>query len=107
MQRRISFEPLEARNMLSVAPTVTDVSISSTAWDSDFIDELEDNFLGYGGYTVSGGGALAPWDNVDQIKITFDQAVDVQASDLSVSGVNTTAYSFSNFDWNATDKVAT
>jgi hypothetical protein len=107
MHRQISFEPLERREMLSVNPTITDVSISSTQWDSDFIDELEDEYLGYGGYSVTANSDPAPWDNVDQIKITFDQAVDIQASDLSVSGVNTIAYDFSGFEWDSASNVAT
>ena len=107
MHRRISFEPLERREMLSVAPYVYDVSISSTLWDSSFIDELENEYLGYGGYSVSANSAPAPWDNIDQIKISFDQGVNVWESDLSVSGVNQTAYTFSDFDYDSINNVAT
>ncbi len=42
-----------------------------------------------------------PWDNLDQIRITFSEAVEVQEWDLSVSGVNTTAYEFSNFSYDS------
>ena len=58
------------------------------------------------GYNVE-ASPLVPWDNIDQIKITFDQGVNVWESDLSLSGVNTTAYTFSDFNWDGNTNSAT
>lgn len=96
-RRAARFESLEPRMVLSgYGPTVTDVAVSSTSWDSAFVDYLEDEGLGYGGYSVPVGSGSQldplPWNNIDQISINFNEDVNVQSSDLSVSGVNVTAY---------------
>jgi len=44
---------------------------------------------------------------MDQIRITFSEDVDIQQGDLSVSGVNTTAYGFSGFAYDPVSKTAT
>jgi len=103
-------ETLERRLTLS-APTVADVNVSSTDWTSTFVDHLETESLGTDGYSVPVGSSSQltslSWTNLDQIRITFSEDVDVQQSDLSVSGVNTTAYSFSDFSYDSVNYVAT
>ncbi|NLE38581.1 MAG: hypothetical protein GX621_11200 [Pirellulaceae bacterium] len=100
--RRARIEVLEDRRVLS-APTVADVNIGSTAWTSSFVDYLETANLGADGYAIPVGSSsqlkTLPWDNLDQIRITFSENVDVQMGDLSVSGVNQTAYAFSDFSY--------
>lgn len=108
--RRSRLEFLEPRWVLS-APTVTDVNICSTSWAPEFIDYLEAASLGTGGYSIPVGSAdqlkTLPWININQIKITFSEDVDVQMGDLSLSGVNTTTYSFSSFSYDANTFTAT
>ena len=108
--RRSRLEPLETRLVLS-APSVADVNVSSTDWAMDFIDYLEDESLGTDGYSIPVGSSdqldALPWTNIDQIKITFSEDVDVQMGDLSLSGVNTTAYAFSDFSYDSGTYTAT
>lgn len=108
--RRSSMEMLEPRWVLS-APTVSDVNVSSTAWVSEYLDYLETSSLGTDGYSIPVGSSAQlttlPWININQIKITFNEDVDVQMGDLSVSGVNTTAYAFSAFSYDAGTYTAT
>ncbi len=77
----------------------------------DFIDYLEAESLGTDGYSIPVGSAdqldALPWTNIDQIKITFSEDVDVQMGDLSLSGVNTTAYAFSDFSYDSGTYTAT
>jgi len=107
--RRARMEALEPRWVLS-APTVADVNICSTAWATEFVDYLETAQLGTDGYSVPVGSAqltTLPWVNLDQIRITFNEDVDVQMGDLSLSGVNTTAYTFSAFSYDSNTYTAT
>lgn len=107
--RPLRMEALEGRNMLSLA-AVAAVEIGSTQWSSAFVDYLESAGFGTEGYAIPVGSAsqlqTLPWTNLDQIRIRFTEDVDVQASDLSVSGVNTTAYAFSNFAYDANGYTA-
>lgn len=103
-------EVLEPRLVLS-APSVTDVNVSSTAWTTEFIDYLETEGLGTDGFSIPVGSSdqlkTLPWVNLDQIQITFSEDVDVQMGDLSLSGVNTTAYAFSDFSYDSNTYTAT
>jgi len=84
-------------------PAVAAVNVGSTAWDPSFVSYFESASLGVGGYAVPVGSAAQlqtlPWTNIDQIRITFSEDVIIQAGDLSISGVNKTAYVFSNFSY--------
>ncbi|MGB6042704.1 MAG: hypothetical protein WBF93_06060, partial [Pirellulales bacterium] len=109
---RCRLETLEPRNMLSgTPPTVADVNVGSTAWTSDFIDYLEANSLGTDGYSIPVGSSSQldplPWHNLDQIRITFSEDVNVQQSDMALSGINTTAYEFADFDYDSATFTAT
>jgi hypothetical protein len=105
----LRLERLEHRFMLSL-PTVTDLNVSGTTWSSSFVDYLESASLGADGYRIPVGSSsqlqTLPWNNVDQIRITFSENVDVQAADLSVSGVNQTAYAFEDFSYDAAARTA-
>ncbi len=107
----LRMERLEERRVLSgTPPTVEDVVVSSTAWETDFVDYLAANNLGDGGYSIpTGGGQLAPlpWNNLDQIRIRFSEDVRVEAADLAVTGVNVTQYGFSDFQYDAQTFTAT
>ena len=109
-QRCLRLEPLETRAMLS-HPTVTAVNVASTDWASGFVSYLESSGLGAGGYAIPVGSSTQlrtlSWTNINQIRITFSEDVVVDAADLSISGVNTTARAFSGFSYNSTTHTAT
>jgi hypothetical protein len=96
-------ERLEPRIALTVNPSVASVELGSSAWDSDFVEYLNANDLGVHGFELSltGSEVVMPWSHIDEIRITFNVDVEVQQSDLSVSGVNTTAYGFSGFSYDS------
>ena len=108
--RRAKMEVLEPRWVLS-APSVADVNVCSTAWATEFVDYLETSDLGTDGYSIPDGSSdqlkTLPWTNLDQIRITFSEDVDVQMGDLSLSGVNKTAYEFSDFSYDPNTYTAT
>jgi hypothetical protein len=108
--RRWSMEALERRDMLSGAPTVVNVEVASTSWSSAFVEFLQDNDLGTNGYAIPVGSSAQScsltWTGIDQIIITFSEDVHVDAADLSLSGINSTAYAFSNFKYDPQSRVA-
>ena len=110
MRRCLRLESLENRNMLS-HPAVAAVNVASTHWASSFVSYLESSGLGSGGYAVPVGSSAQlqtlPWTNIDQIRIKFSEDVVVTAADLSVSGVNQTAYVFSGFSYDPNTYTAT
>jgi hypothetical protein len=107
--RLLRLESLENRFLLS-HPTVTAVNLSSTAWDANFVSHLESSGLGVGGYAIPVGSAnqlrTVPWLNANQVRITFSEEVVIQASDLSISGANNTAYAFSDFSYDLETSTA-
>ncbi len=108
--RLLRLEPLEPRQVLS-APTVLGVIAGSSQWSASFVEALQAAGLGEGGYAIPSGSSRQldrlPWKAVDQIRITFDQDVRVEQSDLSISGVNRTAYGFDNFTYDPASHTAT
>lgn len=110
--RRLRGECLERRDMLSgTPPTVVEVQVASSQWTESFLDYLETSGRGVGGYTIPTGSAAQtatlPWTGLDLIKIRFSEDVHVDAADLSLSGVNTTAYTFSEFYYDPQARLAT
>lgn len=99
---RLGAEALESRLMLSAAPpTVVGLNVASSQWTQDFVDHLESAGLGTAGYSIPVGTAeqLNPltWENLDTIRITFSEDVDVDRQDLSVTGVVNASYETSGF----------
>jgi hypothetical protein len=109
-QRRLRVESLENRYLLS-HPAVAAVNVAGTNWASGFVSYLESSGKGAGGYAIPVGSSAQlqtlPWTNVNQVRITFSEDVTVHAADLSVSGVNKTAYAFSGFSYDVNTHTAT
>lgn len=109
-RRCLRLEPLENRYLLS-HPAVAAVNVAGTSWAESFVSYLESSGLGSGGYAVPVGDSTQlqtlPWTNINQIRITFSENVTIAASDLSISGVNHTAYAFSGFSYDSTTFTAT
>jgi lysophospholipase L1-like esterase len=77
------FDAIEA-----IPPTVVDVRVSSTSWDDQtFIPGIDPDLeLGYRIPNGSGQTAALPWANIDQIHLTFEEAVTIDHSDVSLVG---------------------
>ncbi len=108
----LGHESLEKRLMLTgTPPTVVDVSVSSTAWNSAFVDHLVLEGLGDNGYSIPTGSSAQEqpiaWNNLDQILIKFSEDVHVDAADLSLSSTSAASYAFSDFDYNPQERVGT
>jgi len=103
--RKLAWECLERRDMLSAGPPkVIGVEVASTSWTPAFVSFLQSSGMGTNGYSIPSGSSMQaatlPWINLNRIAIAFNQDVEVDASDLSISGINTTARSFVDFDYN-------
>jgi len=107
--RGLQIESLESRLALASNPIVLDVNIDSTQWSSYFTYNLESNNWGDGGYSVMNpySPSKSPWSNVDQLHIRFDQDVNVDAWDLTLTGVNTGTYEFADFSYDSNTATAT
>ncbi len=97
---------------LSIPPTITNVLVSSTNWNSTFLSYLASlSSQNVGGYSIPVGGGsqlvTLPWANIDQIKLVFSENVAVDPSDLLLSGVNTTAYNVGGETYNSSTFTAT
>lgn len=108
---QLRIETLERREMLSgTPPTVTKVEVGSTAWSSAFVQFLNPSNPNAVGYTIPVGSsaqsATLTWDNINQIALTFSEDVNVDAADLSLSGVNTADYHFSGFHYDPITHIA-
>jgi hypothetical protein len=109
--RQPRFEGLERRDLLTGdAPTVVDIEIASTSWAPAFLNYLQTASLGTNGYSIPVGSAAQysslSWTSIDQILITFSEDVHVDAADLSLSGINTTVYEFTEFHYDPLMHVA-
>jgi hypothetical protein len=98
------FERLEQRQMLTgSSPVVTRVEVASTQWTDAFVKALNGPDSEYRGYTIPVGSssqsATLAWDNINQIVITFDRDVCVEARHLSLTGVNVAQYHFQSFHY--------
>lgn len=104
-------EILERRDLLTAAPVVSAVELGGSLWDSAFYSHLESQGLGSNGYEVPTGSAAqleaAPWDGIDRLSITFNQDVNVDQNDLTLTGVNIPQYAFSDFFYDPQSLVAT
>ncbi len=112
LSTQLSIESLEQRMMLSsVPPTVSDVNVSNSSWTPAFIDYLEVNGLGNDGFSIPVGSVAQsdslPWLDLDRISITFSEDVEIQASDLAISGVTNTSYSTDHFFYDPQTLTAT
>ena len=110
--RRCRIESLERRDLFSVVPPqVVDVEVASTSWSADFTEYVRDADQYSIGYSIPVGSAAQlaslTWSNIDQIIIRFSEDVHIDAADLSISGVNTVAYEFSDFHYDPIAHAAT
>lgn len=111
-QSALGLEHLEDRMMLSVVPpTVADVTVASSKWSDSFLDHLETSGLGSEGYSIPVGSSAQsdtlPWTELDRIRITFSEDVNIQANDLAITGVVNATYATDHFFYDPQTRVAT
>ena len=78
-------------------PRVSQVLVSGTAWAD-------------APYAIPAGAQQLVdlgWGNVDQVRITFNEPVDVGSSDLTLSGAGGAAYAISGFSYDPSSETAT
>lgn len=109
--RRLGMEELEVRTMLTGAPQVLDVQVSSTEWAPAFVDYLAQNGLGDRGYRIPTGSSVQskplPWSNLNVVSVKFSEDVNVESRDLSLTGVSIPHVSIAGFFYDAQNFVAT
>jgi hypothetical protein len=92
------------------APRVTQVLTRSTGWGDNFLGQLAERELGFGGFAIGSGpqqlGAM-PWQNVNEVVIRFSEDVNVQARDLVLEGVNLPVISEVGFSYDPESFEAT
>ena len=107
---RLTLERLSARRML-VAPVIVDVEVAGSQWSDEFTDYLAANDFGQRGFSIASDPSASlstlPWANIDRLRVTFDQPVDVQAFDLTLRGVSMSQYQLSDFQYDAVSQSAT
>jgi hypothetical protein len=90
-------------------PQVTQVLVDGSAWSTSFLAALQNAGKGNGGYAIPVGSAAQlqalPWSNLNQIRIVFNENVDVDEDSLTVTGV-TGSYSFTGFSYSSTTFTA-
>jgi hypothetical protein len=89
---------------------VRQVYVAGTAWTAAFVAALKESGRGNFGYAIQVGPDqldAVPWNNVDQVKVQFDQDVTVAKGDLQLYGVNVAKYSIAGFSYDPTTYVAT
>jgi hypothetical protein len=107
--------PEEVAQFYAVAPTpeVTQVYLSGSAWTPAFKNYLAAKGLGSAqyGFAIPAADQLdeRPWVNLNQVSITFNTNVQVDAADLAVRGVNVANYALdpAAFVYDAATKTAT
>ncbi len=82
-------------------PDVQAVKIGSTAWSPSFKGQLPPG----GMFEIIDPDDINPWININQVQIQFNEAVNVQQSDLALTGG--AAYAFSAFAYDAVALTAT
>ena len=99
---------------VSDTPRVANVVVGSDAWSGSFVSYLAaQNPANAGGYSIPvGSGAQLrplPWTNIDEIKVTFNENVTVDQTDLMLEGVNTPSYNVAGgtFAYNSATFTAT
>jgi hypothetical protein len=82
-------------------PEVSGVYVYSSSWTDTFKDFLGTSGAGTAdlGYEIPTSATdpeqlkSIPWTNVNTIRVTFDEDVNITAADLEITGVNTATYS--------------
>lgn len=67
----------------AVAPSITRVGLASSTWTNAFADTLANGFAIF--ENDASADRVLPWSGLDTFYVTFDEGVNVNANDLSVT----------------------
>lgn len=110
---RVGAESGSGDYVLHVAPPlhVVGVRVQGSSWTSSYLDELQAEGHGYGGYDIPVGSSAQlqtlPWSGLNEITIAFNQDASVSQDSLSVVGATHGAYAFSDFAYDTLNHLAT
>ena len=89
---------------------VQSFSVDSTNWTQPFVQQLPGFVQGVSaGYSVPAGTGQSldlPWSNLNQVRIQFNENVNVQLGSLTVSGQAVPQYAISGFSYDPTTFTA-
>ena len=99
-------------------PRVEEVFVNGTTWTAAFRSALEAQSEGSATFGAETDGVsveagqnfrehVMPWTGINQVSIQFDEDVNVQQDDLTITGVNQTAYAATAFTYDAATFTAT
>lgn len=89
-------------------PRVTEVLVSGQSWSSSFLNAVDPGRgLGYSLPTGADQSLTLPWTNLDQISLVFSEGVSVDVSDLSLAGVDLSAFEILGFTYDEETFTAT
>ena len=81
-------------------PKVVEVLVRGNGWSQSFLDHLASSSLGTDGYSIPVGSPsqlnALPWLNIDQVLIRFNEQVNLDLNDLTLTGVNVATYGLAN-----------
>ena len=89
-------------------PRVQSVKVRSTAWSGDFVS-LVDPIVRIG-YAVPAGTTQSsplPWENLDQVSITFSDDVQINLADIQLTGITTSEYTVTEVNYDSGSRTAT
>ena len=91
-------------------PEVQGVSVDGSSWAQPFIDQLPGAMQGISaGYNIPAGIGQAldlPWSNLNQVRIQFNENVNVQLGSLTVTGQAVPKYAIAGFSYDPTTFTA-
>ncbi|HVU86190.1 MAG TPA: peptidylprolyl isomerase [Pirellulales bacterium] len=89
-------------------PEIKDVAVDSTGWSQNFEQQL--TFLNplYGYSLPSGAAQLSPlpWSGLNEIRVQFNEPVNVQQGSLTLTGLNVAQYTITGFSYDAANYSA-
>ena len=89
-------------------PRIRSVKVSSTAWSGDFVSLVDP--IARIGYAVPVGTAQLsplPWENLDQVSITFSDDVQINLADFQLTGITTSEYTATEVNYDSGSRTAT
>jgi methionine-rich copper-binding protein CopC len=89
-------------------PRVQSVKVRSTTWSGDFVSLVDP--IAKIGYAVPTGTAQSsplPWENIDQVSITFSDDVQINLADIQLTGITTSEYTVTEVNYDDGSRTAT
>jgi hypothetical protein len=88
-------------------PQVIGVYVDSSTWTSAFRTYMAMDDLGYAIPAGADQLKTLAWNNVNEVRIAFNEDVTIAQDDLILTGVKNDTYAFASFNYDASTFVAT